>query len=146
MKPTRSTPPPSTIQPWGWEWIKWLSSFFDVVSRALIKVDADSVTPWAALGLLNSWVNFGGASQVAQFQRHIGARVQLRGTIKAGTPVAGTVIGILPEGFRPKQELVFVVANNSDRGEVSVHANGNIVFETGNNAFFSLDNITFSVD
>lgn len=55
-------------------------------------------TSWSAPTFTNSWVNFGGVYQVAQY-RKVGDMVQLRGTIKTGT--SGTSAFTLPTGYRP---------------------------------------------
>lgn len=61
-------------------------------------------TAWTAPTLLNSWVNFGGSSQVAQY-RKIGDRVEIRGGVKSGTT---NPIFNLPVGFRPPASVAYL--------------------------------------
>jgi hypothetical protein len=53
---------------------------------------------WAAPTLVNSWADFGGGNQVAQY-RKVGDTVQMRGIVKSGA--TSTEAFTLPSGFRP---------------------------------------------
>lgn len=66
------------------------------------------VSPWTAPTLLNSWVNFGGAFDVAGYQRRNG-RGYLRGAVKNGTVGYGTPILQFPNGFKPAGPKDFIV-------------------------------------
>lgn len=140
---TPTTPPPSNITEWGWEWIKWISGFFDFIIKFYNEVFGVS-TEWTALTLSNSWVDFGGSLETAQYRKHLGGIVQLKGTIKDGTITAGTVITTLPAGFRPLKERRFSVSTDLTRGgEARVHSDGTLTIEVGTAAYYSLDHITF---
>jgi hypothetical protein len=58
---------------------------------------------WIAPTLLNSWVNYGGSEQPAQY-RKVGTRVDVRMAVKHGTT---SPIFNLPAGYRPTYNLGF---------------------------------------
>lgn len=98
---------------------------------------------WTAPTLLNSWANFGGAFQVAQY-RKVGDMVQLRGLIRLGT-VTNTAF-TLPTGFRPPADLLFISQDNNQAGRIDIIASsGNVIPQAVDNTFQSLNGIQFSV-
>lgn len=101
-------------------------------------------TPWTAPTLLNSWVNFGGADQVAQYRRS-GDIVQVRGVVKSGT-VGFVPVFVLPVGYRPQlnQWFVQINPNTSGTGGVYVDPSGNVGIFAGTNSAMSL-NLSFSI-
>lgn len=103
-----------------------------------------SPTPWTALTLAGTWVNFAGTTQVAQY-RKVGDRVELRGTVKNGT-IPGT-LWTLPTDFRPPADIALpVVSNGAASGVVSVTASTGVVrIEAGSNVSVNLDSVRFSV-
>jgi hypothetical protein len=57
--------------------------------------------PWINVTtFLNSWVNYGGADQVARYRR-IGDMVYVEGVVRAGPTNGWTTVFNLPIGFRP---------------------------------------------
>lgn len=107
---------------------------------------AGLVTPtaWTAPALLNSWVNSGGALQVAQYRKE-GDRIHLRGSIKTGALT--TVAFNLPVGFRLPATQLFdaVMTTTGTVGAIYVNANGDVVPYYGGNTEVHLDGINFSV-
>ena len=100
---------------------------------------------WTALTLLNSWVNFGGTVSDASYVKYAHGLVELKGVVKDGTAVAGTVIATLPVGFRPAEDRLFAIDTNATtvNGKVVIRSDGDIEFNGGGNTYFSLDGIVF---
>jgi hypothetical protein len=98
----------------------------------------------------NSWVNFGGAlfNDAAFRYDHQSNRVHLRGMIKSGTVQVnstGTAF-VLPAGLRPKLINDFAVTANGAYGAVRVYPSGWVNVVAGNNAYVSLDGISFDAE
>jgi hypothetical protein len=91
----------------------------------------------------NSWVSFGSPHYDAGY-RLAGKTVTLRGVVKNGT--VGASIFTLPSNMRPTKSLVMVVLSNSAIGRVTIVSNGTVVVSSGNNAWVSLDGISFELD
>lgn len=86
---------------------------------------------------VNSWVNFGGSHQTAQF-RKVGDMVQLRGLIKLGTMNAAAFV--LPAGFRPPNDLVLAQIEGANSiGRLDIRSDGSVVPTTGTNSFFGIN-------
>mgnify|MGYP000406658769 CR=1 FL=1 len=109
-------------------------------------------TSWTAPTLLNSWVNYGAAYNTAGYMKDAQGFVHLRGLVKTG--VAGTVIFILPAGYRPvKQELhivnTYIGATNdswdetADYPRIDITTSGDVECVVGFAGWVSLDGITF---
>lgn len=82
-------------------------------------VDVDT-----GVGFDNSWVNFGGSEQDAEYIMAFG-RVWLQGTIKTGT--SGTSAFTLPVGFRPATSKGFVVVTGGTvPGRVIIATSGTV--------------------
>lgn len=91
--------------------------------------------------LLGTWVNYGGGFNDAGYYKDPLGIIHLRGLVKSGTVPSS--IFTLPAGYRPTAEEIFSVVANDAFGRVDVDASGNVVCKVGNNAFISLDGITF---
>jgi hypothetical protein len=97
---------------------------------------------WIAPTLLNGWVNYSTEYNSAGYFRDKQGIVHLRGLVKTGT--IGSIIFNLPAGYRPEhRELMVVQTNPNTVGRCDVDTSGNIIAFSGNNAWFSLDGITF---
>lgn len=103
---------------------------------------ADDPSAWTAVTFTNSWVNFGGTDQVAQY-RKVGDVVELRGSIKTGT--IGNAAFTLPSGFRPPADTPFGVESNAAHGRVTITSAGVVTPDVGNTARVVLNGIRFSV-
>ena len=102
----------------------------------------ESTGTWIAPSLGGAWVNFGsGLNPVGYYKDSMGI-VHLRGVIKDGTIT--TTLFVLPIGFRPPYEEVFVTISNDAIGRLNVVYSGEVIPKVGNNAWFSLDGISFS--
>ncbi len=74
------------------------------------------------------WDHAGGATAPASFYIDPNGEVRFRGNITGGT--VGTVIFVLPEGFRPEYKEYFNVINvGIGAAEISVDPNGNVTLE-----------------
>ena len=104
--------------------------------------DGRSGGVWLTPTLGNGWVNFGGGFQNAAYRRD-GNVVRLKGLIKSGTIGAGAFT--LPAGYRPggTHMASAVDGSNTPAARVDVAPGGQVTPQTGNNAFISLDGITF---
>ena len=94
--------------------------------------------------LLSGWVNYGDVFAAAGYCKGPDNRVHLQGLIKSGTVADGTVIFLLPEGFRPLQKEIFIVfISGGGYGRVDVNDNGNVVAKIVNATYTSLSGISF---
>lgn len=105
---------------------------------------------WNNLTLQNAWVNFNAATHAsAQYAKDEHDIVRLRGMIKSGVAVAGTVLSNVPVGFRPPKTVTFAAMGESGGGSaeaVEVLANGDVVLQTAaSSVYLSLSGITFSI-
>ena len=85
----------------------------------------------------NSWVNFGGAEQVARFIRDAAGVVHIEGLVKDGT-IGANAVFTLPVGYRPNVGLNIVIASNEAYGRLRINTNGEAHAVAGNNTWFSL--------
>jgi hypothetical protein len=76
----------------------------------------------------NSWVNFGGSAQVAQY-RKVGDVVEVRGVIKTGA--LGNSAFTLPVGYRPPAAMSFATDANGAYGRVTVATTGTVTPDIG---------------
>ncbi|PSB22155.1 hypothetical protein C7B65_01755 [Phormidesmis priestleyi ULC007] len=95
---------------------------------------------WQTPTLQNGWVNYDTTyNSAAYFKDSLGI-VHLKGLVKAGT---GTIF-TLPVGYRPlNQELHAVATHPNEMGRIDILTNGQVYMQKGNNAWISLDGITF---
>jgi Kelch motif len=74
--------------------------------------------------------------------------VHLKGLIKNGITTYDTPIFTLPLGYRPTERLLFNVTISDAFGRIDIRPDGKVVYGSGstNNAFLSLDGVSFRVD
>ncbi|KOS04162.1 hypothetical protein [Paenibacillus polymyxa] len=107
-------------------------------------------TGWAAVTFANSWTSYTGRT-VGYIKKTDGI-VHIRGSITGGTVTNGTTIFTLPAGFRPTQNMSFVVAFSKGdgtygTGAVVVAVNGTVYVDgITNNTLIPLDSIIFPTD
>ena len=96
---------------------------------------------WQTPRLLNDWVNYGnGFNNAGYFKDSLGI-VHLKGLVRGGT--ADTIF-TLPLGYRPSaRELHGVSCSPNTIGRVDILPNGTVRRHVGDNAWISLDGITF---
>lgn len=102
---------------------------------------------WQAFALNAPWVPFGDPFAIAGYRKD-GGRVQLRGLIKAGA--GGSVICVLPAGFRPPAQLLFLVGCDlATPARIDIRSSGDVLVAlptSGILGWLSLDSIAFYVD
>ena len=102
------------------------------------------------LTLQNEWVNLGSGYGNAAISKTREGTVSLEGIIKGGIVTTGTVITVLPDGYRPKTKIVApVLSNNSGvekLGGLEINPNGNVTINIGvANTWVNLSGITFVI-
>jgi len=129
-----------------------IKGFIEGVKQLITWLKADSPQliqeAWVAPTLLNSWVNLAGGFATAGYYKDSTGTVKIKGLIRSGTKTAGTVFFTLPVGYRPAEDCNFSgIALTSGSvlvlAEARVAPNGNVTFQTGDNGWFSLQNIQF---
>jgi hypothetical protein len=80
----------------------------------------------------------------ARFYKDALGVVHLSGLIKNGS--AGTAIFTLPEGYRPLESKLFIVAATGAYGEIAIFPSGQVLFAVGLAGYVSLEGISFRVD
>jgi len=104
---------------------------------------------WTTITLQNSWVVYSALPYPPlEVTKGNDGIVTLQGMIKSGTTTTGTVIGNLPVGFRPTQEIIFSAINNAVLSRIDIYPNGNIVLISinTNTTFLSLGNLSFPAE
>jgi hypothetical protein len=96
---------------------------------------------WNAPTLLNSWVYWGTPYNPPGYYKDVNGTVHLRGMVKLGT--INTAIFTLPVGYRPVNQEIFPAISNDAFGGCVVNTSGSVIAYLGNNAYFSIDGITF---
>lgn len=86
---------------------------------------------WKQLGLLNGWVHATENSLTKYFKTDDNI-VHLQIAMKDGTPNGGTVIGVLPIGYRPNQSIRFTVLDvtNGVLRHLYITSTGNIAIQS----------------
>jgi N-acetylneuraminic acid mutarotase len=101
---------------------------------------------YIAPSLQNSWANYStipNTYEPAGYYKDKMDRVHLKGLIAGGSTATETVLFTLPSGYRPTKRLLFTVATGSGSGRMDIRPNGEVLFVSGANSFFSLDGISF---
>jgi hypothetical protein len=95
---------------------------------------------WQTPAFQNGWVNYeNGFNPAGYFKDSLGI-IHLRGLVRNGN---GTIF-TLPQGYRPAfRELHGVSTEPNVAGRIDILADGQVQMVQGNNAWISLDGITF---
>lgn len=94
---------------------------------------------WTSPTLQNGWVNYGSGWANLQYTKASDGVVTVRGLVKSGTTTGGTVIANLPAGYQPPTQYLFCTPSYSEVfGRVDVTSTGNIIIQSGSNAWFSV--------
>ena len=124
-------------------WTPWVE--YAKKEEVLLKTESDP-TPWQNLPLQNGWSHHQQYNDV-QFSKTFDGVVYFRGSAYKGKTTIETVIGTLPEGFRPTQTLyISTINNNYNVAVLGIYGNGNIVVK-GNvdSNWLNFDNISFKI-
>lgn len=96
--------------------------------------------------LLNSWQNYGAAYESATYWKDKCNVVHISGMIKGGTVSDGTVLFVLPVGYRPRTPEKFITVSVNAICILDIYANGNVTIRAGaNTSWLSLSGISFKV-
>lgn len=115
---------------------------------ALIGVE----TSWTALPYQNGWTDFGSGFQTGQYMRdRAGLRVWFRGVLARGTNTPGTLLWIMPVGFRPvAPTLVFGFNDNGANGiaiRLGIAINGEVTLTyASSSTYLNLEGVSFSLN
>jgi lysophospholipase L1-like esterase len=95
--------------------------------------------------LQSGWANTGGAFQQFIYQLTLEGRVCLNGVINAGTTTDGTIICVLPTGFRPRANEILLVASENATCRLLIDVNGVIkIYGFGSGGgYISLSGVSF---
>ncbi|MGN7167965.1 hypothetical protein ACTHSJ_19065 [Paenibacillus cellulositrophicus] len=121
------------------------------VQEALLRVSvveqkkSEKDTPgWIAPTLLNGWENFGGLYAPAGYMKDSEGFVHFRGLIRNGA--VGQNMFVLPEGYRPKADLIIgVVSHNNTTyvpSAIKVTSTGQVIYLEGSFYHLPLECIT----
>jgi len=97
---------------------------------------------WQTPTLLNGWANYGGGGNPIGYYKDSLGIVHIRG-LMIGT--IGSTIFTLPIGYRPLFANLIVVYSNG-LGRCDIQPDGSVQAQSGTNAYFSLDNISFRAE
>ena len=103
-------------------------------------------TAWQNLELRNGWQHHPDYNRV-QYSKSFDGVVYIRGSANRGNTTVGTVIGKLPNGFRPSESLYVTGLNNSfGSAIVAILKEGDIVVKANvDSTWLNLDNISFKI-
>ncbi|WP_400194602.1 hypothetical protein [Lysinibacillus telephonicus] len=108
---------------------------------------------WFDVTLLNGWVNYGGNDETAGYSKDSLNTVKVKGLIKNGAIAGGTVLFMLPKGFRPKKTVTFptqcadVNGAIDSNGRILITPNGQgMIWSVTKNNWLTLDIITFKAE
>lgn len=129
-----------------WRYIIQQSESTNNADYVSLKKSDSEPTPWQNLPLRNGWQHHQQYNNV-QFSKTFDNVVYLRGSANKGRTTGETVIGVLPEGFRPKQTLFVQALNNSFAvATLGFYSNGEIVVKANvDNTWLNFDNISFKI-
>jgi hypothetical protein len=99
---------------------------------------------WTVPLLKNSWEHYDSPYYSASYRKDLNDIVHLTGVVKSGT--IGQNVFILPENYRPSNSRIYPVASNGAFGAVTVKSTGEVEATVGNNAYFSLDGVSFRAE
>lgn len=102
-----------------------------------------SAPGWQAPALLNSWAYIGAPYNPPGYFIDVHGIVRLRGVVAGGVASGTLPIFVLPAGYCPANQELFVCNSNDAIGRVGVTNTGQVLLQVGSGAFVSLDGMTF---
>ena len=102
---------------------------------------------WKAPAFGTGWRDYSAATdrQRTAYKKDPLGRIHLRGLVERFSGVE-TSIAVLPQGYRPKNNTLFVVVTNVGIGRVDVQSTGNVLYVFGGVGFISFDGISFDTE
>lgn len=128
--------------------LKIKTDYVGVPDNSWIEVGSGGSAP----AFQNSWINYDNTWESCAFRKDTSGYVHLKGLVKSGTIGTATAIFILPVGYRPRtgRAMIFCCQTNQTIGRINIrNATGNegyVCCEVGNNAWVSLDGISFKAE
>ncbi len=102
---------------------------------------------WTNLTLQNGWVWYGDIFSTPQYTKASDGLVSLKGLIKSGTATDGTVLAVLPVGYRPANRLLLTSVAAGVWARIDITNVGQVIIQGGGNSgWTSLDGINFYAD
>ena len=108
------------LDPRSKELFRLMMDNLDAVERRVCLLETPEDDVWEQLPLAANWVNFGGSATKAEYSNDRHGFVHIQGVIKNGTITNGTVIAMLPEGYRPYLDTAYPIADNGNKGTAMV--------------------------
>jgi hypothetical protein len=113
-----------------------------------------SAEAWKPLPFINGWKNYGSIWELGSYRKDQLGIVHLRGLITfPGGPTGGSVIAVLPPGYRPQNGRLYAVHTGEGPppgvGRVNVLADGQIQWTSGAGGasnYTTLESISFDTD
>jgi hypothetical protein len=105
-----------------------------------------TVTLWGDIDFSNTdYSNYNGTYSPIGYTRTVANVVMLKGLVKKSTAMSpGDIIGTLPPNARPNGTLIFQTTTNSNTASrIDITINGNIIVQSGNASWLSLEGINF---
>lgn len=97
--------------------------------------------------LLNGWQNYGVSYESATYWKDKCNMVHLSGMVKGGTVSDGTVLFVLPSGYRPRSPEKFITVSVNAICILDIYTNGNVTIRAGaNTSWLSLSGISFTAE
>ena len=114
--------------------------------KEIVTKDNIQSTTWQNLVLANGWNHHQQYNNV-QYSKSFDGVVYLRGSANKGKIAKETVIGTLPDGFRPLQSLFVTGLNNSyGIAVLGIYSTGEIVVKKNvDSEWLNFDNISFKI-
>jgi hypothetical protein len=103
-----------------------------------------TIEDWIAPTLLNSWSNQGAPWAVAGYYKDPFGRVHLKGQLTGGSASANFFV--LPVGYRPSEQLLFIIIANGAVAQCLVKTDGSVYHNGGATLWLSLSGISFEAD
>lgn len=115
-----------------------------IAANAVTAAKIESQQAWQAVTYKNSWVDLGGGYNTVAYMKDSLGFIHIKGLTKSGT--IGTVIFTLPAGYRPLAKYNQICNSNASNGIIEIASTGDVTCTQGNNAYVSLEGITFKAD
>lgn len=94
---------------------------------------------WIAATLLNGWTNFGNGFANAEYRLWSDGWVEMRGLVtRASAPSSATAILVLPVGYRPSGGLIYASNGLHLFAAMYLQSTGELMYQNGSTAYFSL--------
>jgi hypothetical protein len=111
----------------------------------LVAIDQEA---WQVPLLVNGWINYGFGFAPSAYYKDKEGRIHLQGLISGGTTAAGTLLFVLPPGYRPVAGiLMFTVNSAGSPGRIDVLPNGEVkLMQASTSSYLNLTGISFRID